>query len=197
VWFLAFVRYQQNRRRKVFNRKALRLCNGAWHPKIWQKIHWFTVFHSSICGAWKFFWWGLSPQNPVWRQNRLPRDIYFKTVLPNHTIIHQNKCNTFSKLFFLKWLFLWLQMLVYRWIKATCTKLDCLRIGSDPLAVQTYNLSSKLATHTHQLLSPLQECHFPTPLCHAEKQQLYWNWAMFPLQSSSLQPPKFDVDIPT
>jgi len=40
-------------------------------------------------------------------------------------------------------------------------------------AVQTYNLSTKLATQTHQLLYPLQERHFPTLLRHAEKQQLH------------------------
>jgi len=50
------------------------------------------------------------------------------------------------------------------------------------LAVQTYNLSSELATQTHQLHYPLQERLFPTPLLHAEKQQLHWNWAILPLQ---------------
>ena len=65
------------------------------------------------------------------------------------------------------------------------------------LAFQTYNLRSKLATQTHQLHYPLQERHFPTPLRHAEKQQLHWNWTMLPLQSSSLQSPKFNVDNPT
>jgi len=30
-----FVHYQQNRRLKVLNREALRLCRGAWHSKIW------------------------------------------------------------------------------------------------------------------------------------------------------------------
>ena len=39
------------------------------------------------------------------------------------------------------------------------------------LAVQTCNLSSKLAVRTHQLHYPLQERHFPTPLRHREKQQ--------------------------
>jgi len=33
--------------------------------------------------------------------------------------------------------------------------------------------------------TPLQERHLPTPLRHAEKQPLYWNWATLPLQSSS------------
>jgi len=42
----------QNRRQKVFNRGALRLCRAAWHSKIWQKLHWFKAFHISV-------WWGL------------------------------------------------------------------------------------------------------------------------------------------
>ena len=41
------------------------------------------------------------------------------------------------------------------------------------LAVETYNLSSKLPTQTHQMHYPLQERHFLAPLRHAEKQQLY------------------------
>jgi len=45
--------------------------------------------------------------------------------------------------------------------------------------------------------TPLQERHFPTPLCHAEKQPLYWNWAKLSLQSSLLYSPKFNVDKPT
>jgi len=28
----------------------LRLCRGDWHSKIWQKIHWFIVFHIPILG---------------------------------------------------------------------------------------------------------------------------------------------------
>jgi len=46
-------------------------------------------------------------------------------------------------------------------------------IHSTVFAVQTYNLSSKLATQTYHLHYPLQERHFPTPLRHAEKQQFY------------------------
>jgi len=38
----------QNRCQKVFKRGALRLCRGAWHSKIWHKLHWFLVFHISI-----------------------------------------------------------------------------------------------------------------------------------------------------
>jgi len=65
------------------------------------------------------------------------------------------------------------------------------------LAVQTYNLnSSYLRKHTNCTIS-LQERHFPTPLRHIEKQQFCWNWATLPLQSSSLQSPKFIVDKPT
>jgi len=45
--------------------------------------------------------------------------------------------------------------------------------------------------------TPLQERHFPAPLCHAEKQQLCRNWEKLSLQSSSLQPPKLNVDRPT
>jgi len=65
------------------------------------------------------------------------------------------------------------------------------------LLFETYNLSSKLPTQTHQMRYPLQERHFPAPLSHAEKQQLYRNWEKLSLQSSSLQPPKRNVDRPT
>ena len=41
------------------------------------------------------------------------------------------------------------------------------------LAVQTDNLSSKLPTKIHQLHYPASRGHFPAPLRHAEKQQLY------------------------
>jgi len=41
----------QNRRQKVFNGGALRLCGGAWHSKNWQKLNWFIVFHVSIWGG--------------------------------------------------------------------------------------------------------------------------------------------------
>jgi len=47
--------------------------------------------------------------------------------------------------------------------------------------------------HTNCTIS-LQEWHFATPLRHTEKQQFYWNWETLPLQRSSLQPPKFNVD---
>jgi len=40
-------------------------------------------------------------------------------------------------------------------------------IHSTVVAVQTYNLSSKLLTQAHQL--SLQERHFPTPLRHCRK----------------------------
>jgi len=44
--------------------------------------------------------------------------------------------------------------------------------------------------------TPIQERHYPRPLRHAEKQPLYWKWAKLSLQSSSLQPPKPNVDKP-
>jgi len=37
------------------------------------------------------------------------------------------------------------------------------------VAVQTYNLSSKLPAQAHQLHCPASRSHFPTPLRHAEK----------------------------
>ena len=53
-----YSREGQNRRQKVFSgealrfcRGALRLCEGAWHSKNWQKLHWFIVFHFSIRGS--------------------------------------------------------------------------------------------------------------------------------------------------
>jgi len=47
---------------------------------------------------------------------------------------------------------------------------------------------SHLRKHTN-CTTPLQQSHFPTQLCHAEKWQLRWNRATLPLQSSSLHPP--------
>jgi len=52
----------QNRRQKVFNR-VFTFVQGAWHSKIWQKLHWFTVLHNSIWGAWSLFG-GLRPPKP-------------------------------------------------------------------------------------------------------------------------------------
>ena len=146
-------------------------------------------------------WWGISPPKPPVATELVTNGhrLYFKNCIIKPCQIHQNESNNFSKLFLLKWLFLWLQMLVHRWTKGNSMKFT-LPIGwlwFTLLAVQTYNLSSTLATQTHQLHYPLQERHFPTPLRHREKQQLRWNWAMLPLQSSSLQSPKFNVDNPT
>ena len=72
----------------------------------------------------------------MWRRNWLPRDISFKNCITKSCQFHKNKSNTFSKLLLLKWLFLWLRMLVYRWTKATSQKLECLRVGSDSLHLQ-------------------------------------------------------------
>jgi len=59
----------QNRRQKVFIRRALRLCRWAWHLKIWQKLHWFIVFYISIFGGLEFCLGELSPPKPPlwWR----------------------------------------------------------------------------------------------------------------------------------
>jgi len=58
----------RNRRWKVFNRGALRLCGGAWHSKNWQKLPWFTGFHISIWRLGALFG-GLSPPKPPWRRD--------------------------------------------------------------------------------------------------------------------------------
>jgi len=52
----------------------------------------------------------------------------------------------------------------------------CLSAGTDSLYLQfqptiwALNYPRKRTNCTN----PLQERHFPTPLCHAEKEQLYW-----------------------
>jgi len=53
------------------------------------------------------------------------------------------------------------------------------------IAVQTYNLSSKLLTKTHQdqMYYPASRTSFSNTIRHAEKQPLYWNWAKWSLQS--------------
>ena len=79
-----------------------------------------------------------------------------------------NESNTFSKLFLLKWIFLWLQMLrkplnnedFYE--THVAYRLALIMIHS--IAIQTSNLSSKLLTKTPKCTTPLQERHFPTPL---------------------------------
>jgi len=40
---------QQNHHKKVFNWE-ITFVQGDWQSKIWQKIHWFIVFHISILG---------------------------------------------------------------------------------------------------------------------------------------------------
>ena len=72
----------------------------------------------------------------------------------------------------------------------------CLLAGSGSLYLQvepTIWTLSYPRKHTKCTIS-LQEWHFPPLLGHIEKQQFYWNWAMLPLQSSSLQWTKFIVD---
>jgi len=46
----------QNPHQKILNTGGLRLCRGAWHSKIWQKLSLFMVFHISIQWAWSFVW---------------------------------------------------------------------------------------------------------------------------------------------
>jgi len=110
-----------------------------------------------------------------------------------------NESNAFSNFFLLKWIFYDCKCSVYRWTKETFTNLTLLSAGSDSLYLQfkpTIWAQSYPRKRTN-FTTPLEERHFPKPLRHAEKQQLYWNWATFPLQSSSLQPPKFNVHKPT
>jgi len=147
------------------------------------------MFHSSVCGARKFVWWGLSPAKP-----RVATELACGDGT-KPCQIHQNKSNTFSILFLLKWLSMTANVSIpLNKGDFPETRMPPGWLWFTPLAVQTYNLSSKLTTQTHQLHYPLQECHFPTQLHHAEKQQLYWNWAMLPFQRYSLQPPKCNVD---
>jgi len=47
---MARQRRTQNRRQKVFNRGALRVCGGLDIIKL-IKLHWFIVFHVSIWGV--------------------------------------------------------------------------------------------------------------------------------------------------
>jgi len=85
---------------------------------------------------------------------------------------------------------------VYRWTKATLRKPRCLSAGSYSLYLQlkpTIWAQGYPRKYTN-CTTPFEEGHFPAPLRHAEKQQLYWNWEKLSLQSSSLQPPKLNVD---
>jgi len=41
-------RFRQNCRQKVFSRGALCFFRVPWHPKNWQKLNCFIVFHVSI-----------------------------------------------------------------------------------------------------------------------------------------------------
>jgi len=84
VSFLAFVRYQQNHRQKAFNWETLRFCRGGWHSKIWQKIHWYILFHISHWEAWIFVWGALSPPKPRGDWTGYHQTSISKTVLPKH-----------------------------------------------------------------------------------------------------------------
>ena len=57
-----------------------RLCKGDWNSKIWQKIHWFIVFHISILGDLQLFG-EAKPTKPPLRQDWLPTDVYFESCI--------------------------------------------------------------------------------------------------------------------
>ena len=102
---------------------------------------------------------------------------------------------------------------MYRWTKVhlnigshrkTCLSVPtsrkpcCLSAGSYSLYLQmkpTIWAQSCPWKYTNCTTS-LQERHFPAPLRHTKKQQLYWNWKKLSLQCSSLQPPKLLIGPP-
>jgi len=105
-----------------------------------------------------------------------PHENFLRT--PLSSPIYQNESKNFSKLFLLKWLFLWLQMLsvplnngVKPYTKPT------LPVGwhwsITLLAVQAYRTIGAFK-HTKCTISP-QERGFPTLWRHTEKYQFYWN----------------------
>jgi len=84
----------------------------------------------------------------------------------------------------------------YRWTKATSRKLHCLSAGSYPLYLQFKPIiwaQSYTRKYTN-CTTPLQEVIFRHHHVMQKKEQLYWNWEKVSLQSSSLQPPKVNVD---
>jgi len=122
-----------------------------------------------------------------------------KIVLPNLNHAKFTKMRATPLTSFSCWNVFFYGCKCYRWTKGTSVKLTLPTgwLWFTLLALQTCNLCSKLTTQTHQLHYPLQERHFPTPLRYREKQQLHWNRTTLPLQSSSLQSPKINVDNPT
>ena len=56
--------YHQNRRQKVFNRGALRLCAGGFDISKFDKFNWFVVFNTSNWGRGGLFGEGLAHQSP-------------------------------------------------------------------------------------------------------------------------------------
>jgi len=82
-------------------------------------------------------------------------------------------------------------------VKETFTKLT-LPIGLmwfTLLAVQTYTIWAQSYPRKHtNCITLVQERYFPKPLRHAEKSNCVEIGPTLPLQSSSLQPPKFNVD---
>ena len=112
-------------------------------------------------------------------------------------LIHQNESNTFCKLFLLKWIFLWLQMLsvaLNTGVKPTKPTLPIGWLWFNVHAFQVHNLISKLTTQTHQLHYPASRTSFFDTITSSRKQPFYWNWATLPFQSPPLQSPKFNLD---
>jgi len=85
--------------------------------------------------------------------------------------------------------FLWLQMLLHRWTKESNLLQNHIAYWLTLIHYSMYSSS---------LQSELWITHANTPALSRIKNvifhQICWNWATLPLQSSSLQPPKFDVD---
>ena len=111
-----------------------------------------------------------------------------------------NDSITFCKLFFFKSLFLRLQILLvplkkgefYKTRIAYLARFDSLYLLFKLIIWILYYLRKR----TNCTIS-LEERHFPTSLCHIEKQQFYWNWSTLLFQISSLQSPNFNINKPT
>jgi len=74
VLFLAFVRYQQNCRQKVFS-WGLYVCAGG--IDILKSDKNLLIYSASYFKNWRFVWGAKAP----WRQDWLATDIYFKTCI--------------------------------------------------------------------------------------------------------------------
>jgi len=59
----------QNRRQRVFHRKALRLCRRAWHSKNWQNSTGLQCSLLQFGGAWNSVWGAKAHQSAPWRRD--------------------------------------------------------------------------------------------------------------------------------